>query len=69
MGLIQTVFLIAHQELQEASDITVDYAGMHHANIVRDVVTGLQSDLHQEQVLTDNTAVIEEPVDHVANAL
>ena len=40
---------------------------MYHANMVRDVVAGLQEVLHQEQVPMENPALIEEPVDHVAN--
>ena len=35
-------FRKSHQELRETSDITVEDAGMHHANITRDVVVGLQ---------------------------
>ena len=42
---------------------------MHHANMVRNLVAGLQEVLQQEQVPMDNPAVIEEPVDHVANAV
>ena len=42
---------------------------MHHAKMVRDVVAELKEVLQQEQVLTDNTTVIEAPVDHVANAV
>ena len=42
---------------------------MHHAIMVRDVVAGLQKILQQEQVLAENPAVIEEPVDHMANAV
>ena len=42
---------------------------MHHKNMVRDVVAGLQEVLQQEQFLTENTTVIEETADHVANAV
>ena len=42
---------------------------MHHSNIVRDVVPGLREVLQQEQVPTDNTKVIEAPVNHVAKAV
>ena len=45
-----------------------DY-GMHHANMVRDVVAGLQEILQQEQVLTGNPTVVEAPIYHVANAV
>ena len=37
--------------------------------MVRDVVAGLQEVLQQEQFLTENTTVIEETADHVANAV
>ena len=40
---------------------------MHHANIVLNVVTGLQKVLQQEQAPTDNPTIIPEPVDHVVN--
>ena len=42
---------------------------MRHANMVRDVVSGLWKFLKQEQVLTENTRVIESTVDHVVNAV
>ena len=42
---------------------------MHHENMVCNVVAGLQEVPQQEQVLTENTAVIEAWVDHVANAV
>ena len=42
---------------------------MHHAKMVQNVVVGLKEVLQQEQVLTENTAVIEAPVDNVANAV
>ena len=48
-------FWTAHLELQETSNFTVKDSGMHHTNMVRDVVAGLQEVLQQEQVLTENT--------------
>ena len=62
-------FLTAHQELQETSDLIMEDAGMHHANMVRDVVAGLQEVLQQNQVLTENMTAIEAPVNHVASAM
>ena len=38
-------FFTAHQELRETSDLTVEDAGMHHANMVGNVVAGLQEAL------------------------
>ena len=32
----------AHRELRETTDITINNAGMHHTNMVRAVVAGLQ---------------------------
>ena len=43
-------FRTYHQELRETSDLTVEDAGMHHANMVRNVVAGIQEALQQEQV-------------------
>ena len=62
-------FQTAHQELRETSNLTVEDADMHHANMVRDVVAGLQEVLQQEQVSTENLTVIEAPIDHVANVV
>ena len=42
---------------------------MHHANVVLNVVAGLQEALQQDQVQTDNLMVVQAPVDHVANAV
>ena len=57
----------AHRELRETSDLAIEESGMHHANIVLNVVTGLQKVLQQEQAPTDNPTIIPEPVDHVVN--
>ena len=46
----KTFFWKDHQELQETFNITVEDAGMHHANMVRDVVLGLHVALQQDQV-------------------
>ena len=62
-------FWTAHRELQEKSDLTVEDAGMHHANMVRNVVAGLHEVLHQEQAPTENVTTVPEPVDHVENTL
>ena len=59
----------AHQELQETSKLTFEDSSMHHANMVHDVVAGLQEALEQDQVETETTTVVQTPVDHVANAV
>ena len=69
VGAIQTVFFTAHRELRETSDITVEDSGMHHYNMVRDVVAGLQESLQQEKVHTETPTVVQALVDHVANAV
>ena len=51
------------------SDLTVDDAGMHHANMVRGVVSGLQEAFQQYQAQTDTPTNMQEPLDHVANAV
>ena len=51
------------------SDLTVEETGMHHAIMVRNVVSGLHEALQQEQVKTETLAVVQAPVDHVANAV
>ena len=38
-------FWTAHCELWETTDITIKDVGMHHTNMVRDVVAGLQEAL------------------------
>ena len=61
-------FRIAHRELRETSDLTVEDNGMHHANMVRDVVSGLHETLQKEQAPTENAINIPKPIDHVSNA-
>ena len=43
-------FRKSHQELRETSDLTIEDAGMHHANMVRNVVEWVQEALHHYQV-------------------
>ena len=38
----KTHFCTAHKELRATTDLTTQDAGMHHANMVRDVVAALQ---------------------------
>ena len=42
VGRFQAVFWTAHRKLRETTDLTVQDAGMHHANLVSDVVAVLQ---------------------------
>ena len=58
-------FWTSHQYLRETSDITVEDEGMHHANMVCDVVAGIQEYLQQDQA----QMVVQAPVDHVANVV
>ena len=61
---------IEHRELQETMDLTVQDAVMHYANMVRDVVAGLQEVLKQEPVPVEASAVIQDTqVTHVVNAV
>ena len=60
-------FWTSHQELRETSNLTVEDAGMHHANMVRHVVAGLQKDLQQDQAQMETMTVVQAPVDHVDN--
>ena len=59
----------AHRELQERTDLTVQDAGMHHTDMVRNVVAGPKEILHQEQPPIDTTETVSEPNEHVANVL
>ena len=49
----------AYHELRETTDITVQDAGMHHVNMVRGVVTGLQEALKQESAPVEAPVVME----------
>ena len=60
---------MSHQDLREASDLTVEDAVMHHSNMIHNVVTGLQEALQQDQSQTETPTVVHAPVDHVANAV
>ena len=51
------------------SDLTAEDAGMHHANMVRNVIIGLHEDLQKEKVQTEPPTAVEAPVNHVANAV
>ena len=48
MTIVQKMWVVfkkkwkSHQDLRETSDITIENAGVHHANMVRDVVAGVQ---------------------------
>ena len=60
-------FWTSHQELRVMSGLTFEDAGMHHENMVRNFVTGLQDALEQDQVQTETQTVVLAPVDHVTN--
>ena len=62
-------FCTYHQEPRERSNHTVENAGMHHANMVRNVIIGLQEALQQDQVQTETSTVVQAPVYHVANTV
>ena len=62
-------FWTSHRDLIETSDITVEEAGIYHANVVCDVVSGLQEALQQEQNQTETPTSVQAPVDHVSNAV
>ena len=48
-------FWASHRKLRDTTDLTVQDKGMHHANMVHNVVAGLQEVLHQEKQPTDTT--------------
>ena len=62
-------FWTAHEELCRTTDLTVKDAGMHHANMVCNVVTRMQKVLQQEQSLIETPPVVSEPSKHVGNAV
>ena len=53
--------------MRKTSDLTVEDASMHHANMMRDIIAGIEEDLQQEQSQTDTPTVVPALVDHVAN--
>ena len=53
-------FRSAHHELWEPTYLIVQDAGMNHANMVRDVVAGLQEALQQEPVPVEFIDFIQE---------
>ena len=62
-------FWTGHQELRDTTDLIVQDTGMHHSNMVRNVVSGLQEVLQKEKTPTETAPVISEPNYHVANAV
>ena len=55
--------------MRETSDITVEDAGIHHDNMVQDVVAGIHEALQQEKTQTKTPTGVQTPVDHVANGV
>ena len=55
--------------MRETSDLTVEDAGMHHTNMVRDVVAGIHEALQQEKFHTETLVVVQAHVDNVSNAV
>ena len=51
------------------SDLTVEDVGMHHANMVRDVVAKIKEALQQEKTQTETPISVHASVDHVANTV
>ena len=46
-------------------DLTVQDAGMHHTNMVSDVLEGIQEVLYQEQAPIETSVTVHEPHKHV----
>ena len=63
------MFQTSHIELRETPNLTVEDAGMYHANMVRDVVAGLQEALQLEQTQTETLTSVQAPVDHADNVV
>ena len=51
------------------SDLNIEDANMHYANMVRNVVAGLWEDLQQGKVQTETLTVLQAPVDHVTSVV
>ena len=68
VGQVKDFFETAHRKLGETTDLTVKNAGIHHANMVRDVVVGLQEILQKGQAPIDILLTILEPQEHVTNS-
>ena len=62
-------FLMSHRELREMSDVTVENAEMHHANMVSDVVAGIDEALQQGKTQTETLTSVQAHVYHVANTV
>ena len=60
---------MVHCKLGETTELTIQDAGVNHANVVPDVVTGLQEVLQQDQHPTKIPKTILEPNNHVANTV
>ena len=62
-------FRASHRDLREISELAVEDAGMYHANMVCNVVTGIQEALQQEQAQTDTPEIVPDLVDFAASAV
>ena len=58
-------FRTSHRELRETSDLTIEDTGMHHSNILCNVVLGIQEATYQSHIETPT--FVQAPVDHVDN--
>ena len=61
------LFWTAHQKLRMTTDLTIQDAGMHHTNIMCDVVEGLQEVLQEKQAPIKNSVTMHEKKEHVTN--
>ena len=52
------IFCTSHQDLRETTNLTVEDAGMHNSNMVREIVTGLQETLQQYQAQMETPTVM-----------
>ena len=60
---------MAHRELRETKDLTIQDLGMHNVNILRSVLAGLKEVLQQEKSPIKTPETISEPNEHLENAV
>ena len=56
--LFKQFFWTSHRDLRETSNLTVEDAVMHHVNMVRNFVAGLQEALQQDQDHTETPTIV-----------
>ena len=60
---------MVHRELRNTTNVILQDVVIHHVNMVRNAISGMQEFLQQYQYPTNTLPVISEPNEHIHNAV